>query len=405
MIFEEILNENHATIIDGINNETRATSYNCSIANDSLVYMSIVSNGPINTSTGRIEFSVELNTAQCLYWAPISNAWQSDGCFVDVELSTFNRIHCKCYHLSLFAVKYQKSDFCAVPTENAPRKSVLWICILFLVIIFSLLALCAWRSDKFDEKNQKLIYLKNEHTTSSPYYYSVTVLTGSRQSANTTSHVAIKIHGDRFTPQIIPLFDRGVQLFQRGSIDNFLIQTRRYVGRIEKITLCHDCSGPHPSWYCEAIIIRDFQRNEEWNFDVNRWFSRGNKLTASIDVIAENEYYKRKRLFRLHWAKILHNSYSLFSICLRRPGGRLSRVEKVYVAFAAIVIGLMANVLFFSYNQDENQLVRNILMSAVIGICTTVMVRLLLIFLLLKSKIVKKNRHWKLMFQSRRIHI
>lgn len=401
---DEILNENHSMTIDGMDQRLNATfNYNCSI-DEPLVYMSIVSN-TLNTSTGKTEFSFELNTVQCMYWQTTTNTWQSDGCLVDAKLSTIHQIHCKCGHLSLFAVKHHKSDYCAVFPDNtpkAPMKSVIWICIFFLLLLCSIMILWAWRSDKFDEKNPKLIYLKNDDFRN-PYHYSITVVTGTVRNANTSSHVAIKMHGDQFTPQIIPLFDRGAELFQRGSINTFIIQTKKYCGGIEKITLCNDGHGPHPAWYCEAVIIRDLQRNEEWNFDVNRWFSRsaGDKtFTATINTIAEPEYYNRKRMIRLHWTKLLHNSYSLFGICLRRRCRKLSKVERVYITFASIVIGLMADVLFLSYQQDESQFFRNILMSAVIGICTTFMLRFLLTFLLLKSKNVTKNRHCRLMFQS-----
>lgn len=414
---DQIVNENHSMSMDGMHQGRgdRTLNYKCSTANESLVFMSIVSNGAKNTSTERTEFSFELVTVQCLYWQTTSNAWQSDGCLVDAELSTFDRVHCKCNHLSLFAVKHHKSDFCAIFPDNtpiAPMKSVIWICFLFLLLLCSIMVFWAWRRDKLDASNHKLIYLKDDHFRR-PYHYAVTVVTGSRRNATTTAHVAIRIHGDQCTtPQIIPLFDRRVQLFQRGSRNTFIIQTKRYVGRIEKITLCHDCHGLYPSWYCDAVIICDVQRNEEWTFDVNRWFSAesGDKtFTASFDIIAEKEYYKRKRMLRLHWTKLLHNSYSLFSICLRSSAScrKLSRVEKVCVAFAAVLMGLMANVLFFCYNRDDviGNSMRNILTSAVIGCCTTFMVRMFLIFLLMKSKSVKSNnnRHWKLMFLSESI--
>ncbi len=240
----------------------------------------------------------------------------------------------------------------------------------------------------------------------SPHPYAITIVTGSRKNANTTSHVAIKIHGDEYIPKIIPLFDRGVELFQRDSIDNFIVQTKRSVGKIQKITLCHDCNGPYSSWYCDSVTIRDIQRNEEWNFDVNRWFSRetgDETFTASVDAIAEKDYFKRKRLLRLHWTQLLRSSYSLFSICLRRYGRHLSRVEMVYVTFAAIIIGLMANLLVFRYNQNEKGIFRNILLSAAVGVGTTITLRVLLIYLSLKSNIIKKRRQWKLMFKPESI--
>lgn len=259
--FNEIMNENQSMTIDGSNQ--------------------------------RFTYSFGLNTEQCVYWEVATNTWQSDGCLVDTELSTFNRIHCKCNHLSIFAVKYHKSDFCAVfpdKTTIAPMESVIWICIFFLLTFFAIMVLWAWRRDKLDDNYQQLIYLKKEHFHS-PYYYAVTVVTGSRRNANTTSHVAIKIHGDQFTPQIIPLFDRRVQLFRRGCTDNFVVQTKQFLGRIEKITLCHDGHGPLPSWYCKAIIIRDLQRNEEWNFDVIRWFSREHKTSFRASKSCKKRNY------------------------------------------------------------------------------------------------------------------
>lgn len=405
LTFVEILNENHSITINGTNEGFNSLYYKCSPIIESMVFMSI-----ITTSSFRVDFSIELNTVQCLFWQTNANEWKADGCLVDAESSTFNRVHCKCNHLSFFAVKHYKSDYCANFPEatNAPMKSVIWICVLFILLLSLIIITWAWRRDKIDKNNLKLIYIKNEHI-SNPYYYAVTIVTGSMENANTTSHVGIKIHGHHYTPHIIPLFDRRSQLFQRGSVNTFIIKTIKCVGRINKITLCHDCSGVNPSWYCNEVIIHDLQRKEEWIFDVNRWFSTelGDKtIIASIDAITEKKYYTGKRLIRLHWTKLLHNSYSLFSICLRGIGGKLSRVERVYVASASIVFGLLSNVLFFNYStvvEDENNYVKIILISAIIGFSTTLMIRLLLIYLLLKSKIKNRKRHWQLMFRSESI--
>ncbi|KAJ6636310.1 Polycystic kidney disease 1-related protein, partial [Pseudolycoriella hygida] len=336
----EILDENHAMIVDGANLQPNGSSFSYTCSNcdvNSLVYMSIVPYGTGNDSSRRIEFSFQLNSVQCLHW--VLNSWKPDGCLVDAELSTFHQIYCKCSHLSMFAVKHQKSEYCLVRSDNnVPRKSVLWILILLLVILFGILTLWAWRQDQLDKKSSKLVYLSDGHVGSSPYPYAVTVVTGTRFNAKTTSHVGIKIHGNDFVTQIIPLFHREGQLFERGSINTFTIATRKSLGRIRKITLCYHCYGSYPSWYCEAVIIRDLQRNEEWNFDVNRWFLKD--TIASINAISEVEYYQKQRLFRLHWANLVHNTYSLFSICLSRSDRHMSRVEKVYVLFVSIVVGL-----------------------------------------------------------------
>ncbi|XP_037036652.1 sperm receptor for egg jelly-like [Bradysia coprophila] len=403
----EISSVSPAMTINETNQEAVRNLYKfeCPMASESLVFMSIVSSAPINETSGHVELSFELNSIQCLHWETGSNTWQSDGCLVDLELSSGDRIDCKCSHLSLFAVRHQKSDYCGVSPDSSlfPMKSVVWICLLFLLMSLVTITLWAWRREKLDKNNQKWIYLESEHTAKRPHSYAVTVITGCRQNANTTSHVAIKIHGSEHTSQIIPLFARGVQLFQRGSINNFIITMNKSFGRIRNITLCVDYHGPCPSWYCEAVIIRDRLRNEEWNFDVKHWLPRetGDKaFTVSIVALAEKEYFDRKRLFGLHWADILQSSYSLFGACMWRSDGRLSRVEKVYIAFASIEMGLMANVVFFSYNQDDSRFVLNVSLSVIVGVCTTCAFRILLIYLLLRSSLVKKNRQWRMMFRS-----
>lgn len=407
MTSTEISKENPAIMINETDQEvgTNLFNFKCPVSIESILFMSVVSGAPVNVSSGDIGFSFELNSIQCLYWATSSNTWNSDGCTVDSDLNSVDRIHCKCSHLSLFALKHEKSDFCGVSPDSSlfPMKSVIWICLSFFLVTFLIITLWAWRREKLEKNYRKWIHLKSERKAS--HCYTVTVITGTWQNANTTSHVAIKIHGSEYTSPIIPLFARGVQLFQRGSINNFIITMRKSIGQILNITLCIDFHGPYPTWYCETVIIRDLERNEEWYFDVKRWLptETGDKaLTVSIAVLTERDYLKRNRLFGLHWRDALQSSYSLFSSCIWRSDGRLSRVQKVYIAFASIEIGLMADVIFFSYHQDDDSglFVRNVLLSVVVGVCTSLVIRMVLTYLLLKSNLVKGNRQWKVMFRS-----
>lgn len=414
MSFSAISKEHPSITVDGTANGPSPSSlyYKCLTANESLIYLSIISNGDVNTSKSRIDFGFELNTVQCLFWQTNTNAWQSSGCSVNPELSNLTRVHCQCNNLSFFSAKRYKSEYCVEGPEKsvvAPMQSVIWVCILFILMIFCVLMIWAWRRDKIDESSRKWIYLK-DNDVEQPYYYTITIVTGSNPNANTTSHIALQIHGADCTTKNISLFERGRLLYERGSINTFMIEMTNYVGRIEMITLWHDCFGACPSWYCDAVIIRDIQRNEEWNFDVDRWLSLvlGRKeIIASVPLIAVNEYYNRKRLIRLHWRNSLQSSYSLFSICLRRSSSKLSKVERVCIGFASIVIGLMFNVLFLRYNllythKIQLALSANILISAILGFFTTMVLRVLFAYFFFKSKIVHQNRQWTVMFKNER---
>lgn len=110
--------------------------------------------------------------------------------------------------------------------------------------------------------------------------YNVSVVTGDKESANTTANVFITIKGSKASSGKRKLNDDASH-FDRGETDVFALESVE-LGDIEEIIIEHDNSGPSASWYLEKVIIRDVISNKKYYFHVNKWLAadRGEMATS-----------------------------------------------------------------------------------------------------------------------------
>lgn len=83
------------------------------------------------------------------------------------------------------------------------------------------------------------------------FSYLISIHTGVRQNAGTTSSVYIVISGDEWESTPMPLVDHDRKVFQRGQENNFVITLPRPLGNLTHIRIWHDnygtilcCSAP-----------------------------------------------------------------------------------------------------------------------------------------------------------------
>ena len=76
--------------------------------------------------------------------------------------------------------------------------------------------------------------------------YLITIHTGVRQNAGTTSSVYIVLSGDEWESSPMLLVDHDRKVFQRGQENNFVVTLPRSLGNLTHIRIWHDNYGMTP---------------------------------------------------------------------------------------------------------------------------------------------------------------
>ena len=96
------------------------------------------------------------------------------------------------------------------------------------------------------------------------YHYHMTVHTGTKRGAGTTSRVFFVVGGEDGQTEIRKLQDTTDKVLSKGSVNNYILSVPRSLGPLLYIRAWHDNSGTgeNASWYLSRIVIKDIQTNE-----------------------------------------------------------------------------------------------------------------------------------------------
>lgn len=133
--------------------------------------------------------------------------------------------------------------------------------------------------------------------------YRLTVSTGSIEGAGTNSVVTIAlvdVNGRK--SETLRLDTPGVDDFEQGHTDTFLLTDRNELGPISSIIVTKDNSGKHPDWYLEEIGITDGRTGKSWICSFRTWFSQKNGLSHTSKAVAASAYQVRIRTSREDYA-------------------------------------------------------------------------------------------------------
>ena len=83
------------------------------------------------------------------------------------------------------------------------------------------------------------------------------------------------LSGDDDETAIRTFSDPHRKIFQRGSIDGFILAVPRCLGALNYLHLWHDNSGrgSAASWFVKSIIVRDLQTSVKSHFICQRWLA------------------------------------------------------------------------------------------------------------------------------------
>uniref|UniRef100_A0A3B5Q509 Polycystic kidney disease protein 1-like 2 n=1 Tax=Xiphophorus maculatus TaxID=8083 RepID=A0A3B5Q509_XIPMA len=298
--------------------------------------------------------------AQCKYWNETKSSWSEDGCRVG-PLTTPLVTQCLCNHLTFFG-----SSFFVMPNlVDVTRTAELFatfannpVVVCFVGSIFAaylLVVVWAHRKDIQDSTKVKITVLEDNDPLAE-YRYMLTINTGHRHGASTSSQVTITLLGTEGESEPHHLTDPEKPVFERGGVDMFLLTTHFSLGDLQNIRLWHDNSGDHPA-YVNKVMVQDLETGQKWHFLCNSWLAvdMAECWLDKVFPVATESDLKRFNLFFMKTAKDFQDGHIWFSVISRPPCSTFTRVQRVSCCFSLLLCTMLTSIMFWGIPSDPSE--------------------------------------------------
>ncbi|XP_019634998.1 PREDICTED: polycystic kidney disease protein 1-like 2 [Branchiostoma belcheri] len=277
------------------------------------------------------------------------------------SLSNSTHIHCRCNHLTKFAGFVSPNplyieevlDLGFVALNENPVGLALVLAV-FASYLFGLLGVR--KADRKDQTKVGLWLLPGHRLNPrKDCQYVVTVYTGLRGNAGTTADISISLYGfTEYSPPIV-LRDSKRFLFERGSVDSFLVSIEQPVGPLTHLRVWHNNAGYSPAWFLSQVVILNRGTNETTYFLANRWFGvdeDDGQIDRMIPSAPPEEMTKFRNVF---WAKSyrdMSDDHLWFSVAFRPARSPFNRVQRLSCCLALLYSTMLTNIMFFGRGDD-----------------------------------------------------
>ncbi|XP_004626039.1 polycystic kidney disease protein 1-like 2 [Octodon degus] len=308
---------------------------------------------------GDLTIGITTFLSHCVFWDEVLETWDDSGCQVGPR-TTHTQTHCLCSHLTFFGSAFlvmpnvvdvqQTAELFATFEDNPVVVStVCCLCVLYVLAV-----IWARRKDVQDRAKAKITVLE-DNDPFAQYHYLVTVYTGHRRGAATSSKVTITLYGLDGQSEPHHLSDPACPGLERGGVDIFLLSTLFPLGELQSLRLWHDNSGDRPSWYVSRVLVHDPATGQRWHFLCNSWLSVdvGDCVLDKVFPVATEQ--DRKQFSHLFFLKTStgfqegHLWYSIFSSSAR---SRFTRVQRVSCCFSLLLCTMLASIMFWGVPKD-----------------------------------------------------
>uniref|UniRef100_A0A672I0K4 Polycystic kidney disease 1 like 2a n=1 Tax=Salarias fasciatus TaxID=181472 RepID=A0A672I0K4_SALFA len=306
--------------------------------------------------------TVSTIAAQCKYWNETASSWSEDGCRVG-PLTTPLVTQCLCNHLTVFG-----SSFFVMPNlVDVSRTAELFatftnnpvvVCFVGAIFVaYLMVAIWARRKDIQDSAKVKITVLEDNDPLAE-YRYMLSVSTGHRHGASTSSQVTITLLGTEGESEPHHLTDSEKPVFERGGLDMFLLTTHFSLGDLQSIRLWHDNSGDHPAWYVNKVMVQDLESGQKWHFLCNSWLAvdvAECALDKVFPVATETDLKRFSNLFFMKTAKDFRDGHIWFSVISRPPCSTFTRVQRVSCCFSLLLCTMLTSIMFWGIPTDPSE--------------------------------------------------
>ncbi|CAH1239179.1 PKDREJ [Branchiostoma lanceolatum] len=193
-----------------------------------------------------------------------------------------------------------------------------------------------------------LIRRKNESFEESIYAFQSSSLLG-----NLTVKIALNSLYEESSP--FTLHDRTRFLFEKGSVDSFLVSTAQPLGGLTHLRVWHDSSGHSPGWFLRQIVVTNRGTGETSFFLCNRWLAADEddgKVHRILIQAEPDEMTKFQNLFFAKSARDMNDDHVWFSVLGRPARSPFTRVQRLSCCLTLMYCTMLANIMFFGRGDD-----------------------------------------------------
>ena len=182
------------------------------------------------------------------------------------------------------------------------------------------------------------------------------ISTGVWKHSATTANVTISIKGEINEHKLVPLRGKGdsSEIFARGSVNGFVLITNESLGTLKEITLEHDNSGENPSWFVEAVVIRDRQTEERWLFPINRWLAL-EKEDGQLEVTVDNRSSASfSAQVRSRFGRKIADGHLWMSVFGKACSSTFTHVQRASCCLSILFSAMIANAMFYNISGESD---------------------------------------------------
>ncbi|OXB80026.1 UNVERIFIED_CONTAM: hypothetical protein H355_014070 [Colinus virginianus] len=315
--------------------------------------------GVDSTVYDSLAIAVTCFASRCVFWDEQQGNWNSFGCQVGPKTNS-RSTQCLCNHLTFFG-----SSFFVIPNAVDVSKTaqmfgtfvdnpVVVTTVGCIFLIYVLVVIWARRKDIQDDAKAKITVLE-DNDPFAQYRYLVTVFTGHRRGAATTSKVTLTLYGLEGESEPHHLSDPDTPVFERGGVDVFLLCTLFPLGELQSIRLWHDNSGDNPSWYVNRVLVHDLAWDQKWYFLCNSWLAVdiGECVLDKVFPVATEQDMKQfSNLFFMKTSKGFQDGHIWYSVFSRSPRSSFTRAQRVSCCFSLLLCTMLTSIMFWGVPKD-----------------------------------------------------
>uniref|UniRef100_A0A8C4J5U9 Polycystin family receptor for egg jelly n=1 Tax=Dromaius novaehollandiae TaxID=8790 RepID=A0A8C4J5U9_DRONO len=322
--------------------------------------------------------SISIFSDQCLFLDGVRSHWKEGTCRLG-SFTSWRRVHCICNtkwsprrllkhtasNTSTFNIRFLAAKVIVTPNTvdleksliaDIPKNPVTLLTVVFIFLVYFLLALWAMKKDRADRVSKDKIIVLPDNDPFDKVCFLVTLYTGSRLGAGTKADVFLQLIGQDGTSDVHCLQHPHFPSFRQGSTDTFLLTTKRDLGDICSLRVWHNNKGPSPSWFLSRAKVENMYTKKIWFFICRKWLALDKDdhlLERTFTVTNPKAPLSRIDYFLINLAENLIDGHLWFSIFAHIVTGTFSRLQRLSCCLAILLLNLLVNIMFFNADKSE----------------------------------------------------
>ncbi|KAM7058305.1 LOW QUALITY PROTEIN: polycystin-1-like protein 2 [Molossus nigricans] len=319
---------------------------------EGVCYLTVIPNSDLEPTPGR-DLTIGITTflSHCVFWDEVQGTWDNSGCQVGPR-TTLSQTHCLCNHLtffgSTFLVMPNAIDVCQTEELFATLEDnpVVVTTVGCFCVAYVLVVIWARRKEAQDQAKVKVTVLE-DNDPFAQYHCLVTVYTGHRRGAATSSKGTITLCSVDGESEPHHLSDPDIPVFERGGVNVFLLSTL-FLGELRGLRLWHDSSGDRPSWYGQ-VLVHDLAMDWKWYF-LSSWLSInvGDCLDKVVPVASELDRKQFSYLFFMKTSMSFQDGHIWYS----SAWSNFTCVQRVSCCFSLLLCTMLTSIMFCGVPKD-----------------------------------------------------